>query len=612
MAMTLNMLSHFSDFNGVDMRRNTSTFANVDKYNDHSSSNDDYRSASLSSSNCSASSPATSPSQEQPQVLDDNCANNRLFDQRQYCNNNYDTIFDTRSYQQIEGTTSHGNVISTSSPYSIDQQFSSSSQRYNGPSSQKRETDKPNSVSSSSASTGYRTRSSSINVPSNTPLIPSNSSSSDRDNSPHYETGIQQSNSCLQNGEQSYCQSNVAASNTVLGFQPQKNQVTGVNSLPTSSHNLSLSGLNLQQSPSQFFKDQLQPQKTVSNLYKTELCRSYMESNICRYGSKCQFAHGHHELRSVQRHPKYKTDLCRSFHTTGSCPYGARCHFVHSDMEPSMGNFNMNELNSGTFTPPETTLYDQNNTLRNKNNVWNDPRSMADKLRKPNKVQQKAGRSASVCTSMFSINNNGGFGDANIDAWGSDTTTSKNPIRFDIGWPSENHTNSHPTPANLFNSNTVNSSSFKDTWSNPPRDITKQPNLPNSIFSSNSVFSNTSSSGIWEVKNNSSLNDTQPQQTHSSSLSFNSIFNSSNINSSQQNQDMGKISNSDNNIQSIEDLFSHSFNLNDKTLTPGNSNLSNRNSFQIHTEFPNNDMVNNTHQKRATRLPVFQQLTDTI
>jgi tristetraprolin len=39
-------------------------------------------------------------------------------------------------------------------------------------------------------------------------------------------------------------------------------------------------------------------------LYKTELCRSWEEKGSCRYGGKCQFAHGEDELRKVSRHPK--------------------------------------------------------------------------------------------------------------------------------------------------------------------------------------------------------------------------------------------------------------------------------------------------------------------
>lgn len=67
-----------------------------------------------------------------------------------------------------------------------------------------------------------------------------------------------------------------------------------------------------------------------SSRYKTELCRPFEESGTCKYGDKCQFAHGVKELRSMARHPKYKTELCRTFHSTGLCPYGPRCHFIHN------------------------------------------------------------------------------------------------------------------------------------------------------------------------------------------------------------------------------------------------------------------------------------------
>lgn len=46
-------------------------------------------------------------------------------------------------------------------------------------------------------------------------------------------------------------------------------------------------------------------------LYKTELCRSWEEKGSCRYGAKCQFAHGEEELRKVSRHPKV-SNLLRS------------------------------------------------------------------------------------------------------------------------------------------------------------------------------------------------------------------------------------------------------------------------------------------------------------
>ncbi|XP_030008643.1 mRNA decay activator protein ZFP36L1 [Sphaeramia orbicularis] len=74
----------------------------------------------------------------------------------------------------------------------------------------------------------------------------------------------------------------------------------------------------------------LAPSPHISTRYKTELCRTYDESGTCKYGAKCQFAHGLDELRGLSRHPKYKTEPCRTFHTIGFCPYGARCHFIHN------------------------------------------------------------------------------------------------------------------------------------------------------------------------------------------------------------------------------------------------------------------------------------------
>ncbi|KAG5269670.1 hypothetical protein AALO_G00204680 [Alosa alosa] len=76
----------------------------------------------------------------------------------------------------------------------------------------------------------------------------------------------------------------------------------------------------------------LTPQTPIpSNRYKTELCRSFQENGSCKYGNKCQFAHGEAELRCMYRHPKYKTEACRTFYNFGYCPYGTRCHFIHED-----------------------------------------------------------------------------------------------------------------------------------------------------------------------------------------------------------------------------------------------------------------------------------------
>eukprot|EP00026_Physarum_polycephalum_P006418 Phypoly_transcript_06460.p1 GENE.Phypoly_transcript_06460~~Phypoly_transcript_06460.p1 ORF type:complete len:279 (+),score=52.69 Phypoly_transcript_06460:613-1449(+) len=74
----------------------------------------------------------------------------------------------------------------------------------------------------------------------------------------------------------------------------------------------------------------IEDELSVQNRYKTELCKSFTETGTCRYGVKCQFAHGKEEIRSILRHPKYKTEICKTFHTSGTCPYGIRCRFIHT------------------------------------------------------------------------------------------------------------------------------------------------------------------------------------------------------------------------------------------------------------------------------------------
>jgi len=80
-------------------------------------------------------------------------------------------------------------------------------------------------------------------------------------------------------------------------------------------------------------KVNIEEELAKQSLYKTELCRSYVETGACRYGHKCQFAHGEHELRSILRHPKYKTEFCKRFTYNGICPYGNRCRFIHPTPE---------------------------------------------------------------------------------------------------------------------------------------------------------------------------------------------------------------------------------------------------------------------------------------
>ncbi|MED6245321.1 hypothetical protein ATANTOWER_001616 [Ataeniobius toweri] len=93
---------------------------------------------------------------------------------------------------------------------------------------------------------------------------------------------------------------------------------------------LCISNTSLASTASSSSSRPLVPPMHISSRYKTELCRTFEESGTCKYGAKCQFAHGMDELRGLSRHPKYKTEPCRTFHTIGFCPYGARCHFIHN------------------------------------------------------------------------------------------------------------------------------------------------------------------------------------------------------------------------------------------------------------------------------------------
>lgn len=64
--------------------------------------------------------------------------------------------------------------------------------------------------------------------------------------------------------------------------------------------------------------------------YKTEMCRNWVETNICQYAEKCNFAHGYDEL--IEKNPsneKYKSKKCIPFHSKGVCTYGHRCLFLH-------------------------------------------------------------------------------------------------------------------------------------------------------------------------------------------------------------------------------------------------------------------------------------------
>ena len=73
--------------------------------------------------------------------------------------------------------------------------------------------------------------------------------------------------------------------------------------------------------------------------YKTELCKSFMQTNFCIYGNQCRFAHGYNELVTKNHDNNYKKKECNSFFTYGFCLYGSRCNFKHDKKKLSEINF---------------------------------------------------------------------------------------------------------------------------------------------------------------------------------------------------------------------------------------------------------------------------------
>lgn len=109
-------------------------------------------------------------------------------------------------------------------------------------------------------------------------------------------------------------------------------------------------------------------------LFKTEMCRSFTEAGVCKYGDNCQFCHDPKELRIVQRHPKYKTEGCKTFWTEGSCPYGNRCCFVHGE-DPEFKNIKrFSKLIGNKLIDDETEElnFDLNNEIDLNNIIRND------------------------------------------------------------------------------------------------------------------------------------------------------------------------------------------------------------------------------------------------
>jgi len=67
---------------------------------------------------------------------------------------------------------------------------------------------------------------------------------------------------------------------------------------------------------------------------KTEMCKNWEMHGTCRWGNKCSYAHGEHELMKKTHMPKnFMTRSCDTFHKDGVCTFGKRCQFMHSERD---------------------------------------------------------------------------------------------------------------------------------------------------------------------------------------------------------------------------------------------------------------------------------------
>lgn len=131
--------------------------------------------------------------------------------------------------------------------------------------------------------------------------------------------------------------------------------------------------------------DKAQKSFVERSMYKRELCKNWGDNGVCRYGTKCQFAHGFDELsenhqlyvneQKQGQNDKYKSQNCRQFYREKFCPYGKRCHFRHEyrSFKKIHRHFYMAHLSAMTFThdeilsdsrtAPDGTIYDHHSSM---------------------------------------------------------------------------------------------------------------------------------------------------------------------------------------------------------------------------------------------------------
>ncbi|KAL9657821.1 hypothetical protein ABK040_013159 [Willaertia magna] len=173
---------------------------------------------------------------------------------------------------------------------------------------------------SSTPSPTYSTPERSLNTGSSFPLVSSNMNSR-----------VEESKSISPTNSTSFCCTHHSHA------QPSFTDVNTSYNLQTFANSTGFNDIVVHVNTNQQQTNDSQASFNGKDRYKTELCRSWEETGQCRYGDKCQFAHGRNELRMVTRHHKYKSELCNNYHYEGTCMYGTRCCFIHSIDETLIG-----------------------------------------------------------------------------------------------------------------------------------------------------------------------------------------------------------------------------------------------------------------------------------
>jgi hypothetical protein len=63
------------------------------------------------------------------------------------------------------------------------------------------------------------------------------------------------------------------------------------------------------------------------------MCKNWDTTGTCKFGDRCSFAHGNHELKGKSHlHSNYKTKPCKKYFLKGYCSYGHRCQYLHREL----------------------------------------------------------------------------------------------------------------------------------------------------------------------------------------------------------------------------------------------------------------------------------------